>query len=64
MTNLSELSNSYDISERLASLEISRSFIWSVIYQAHRNGDKPTMHEFNAKLDAVNKEIDDLTKDL
>ena len=48
---------SYD---RMSSLELTRSFIQSILELARKSGNELQIEEFNAKLDAVNKEIETL----
>ena len=54
----------FQLWDRMSSLELSRSFIHSILWEAYDRDDQEQVEEFTAKLAAVNKEIDDLTKDL
>jgi len=46
--------------DKVTSLELSRSFIQSILWEAYDRDDQYQVEEFSAKLEAVNKEISKL----
>jgi len=56
------LSPTYELSEKLDALNLSRSFIASILYEAYDKDDQENIEEFSAKLEAVDKEINELTE--
>jgi len=58
---LTLLTPAWDLSEKLSSLETSRSFIAAILYLAYNSGNETQIEEFSAKLEAVDKEIKFLT---
>jgi hypothetical protein len=59
-TVLSLITAAYELDEKLDSLYTSRSFIQSIIYEAHTRDDKALYDEFTAKLAETEKEISKL----
>jgi hypothetical protein len=51
----------YELHDLHQSLELSRSFIVSILWEAYRREDTEQIKEFEDKLKAVDEEIDKLT---
>jgi hypothetical protein len=62
MTSLSLLTPAWELSEKLDALNVSRSFIASILYEAYDRDDQEQIEEFSAKLAEVDKEMNELTE--
>lgn len=56
------LTNDYDLHERIDSKERARMFILSILHEAYKSGNELQIIEFEAKLKAVDEEINQLNK--
>lgn len=52
----------YEWSDRLESLEVSRMFIISNLHQAYEDSDDSKIAEFATKLAAIDEELNQLLK--
>lgn len=52
----------YDLQERIESKERARMFILSILHEAYKSGNELQAEEFEAKLKAVDEEINQLQK--
>jgi hypothetical protein len=50
----------YELMDKVGSLSVTRSFIQAVLYEAYDRDDQEQVEEFSAKLEKVEKEIDEL----
>lgn len=56
------LTRDYDLHERIDSKERARMFILSILHEAYKREDAAQINEFEAKLKAVDEEINQLNK--
>ena len=47
----------FDWIDRIEELEVSRSFVVSILHEAYRSGNELQAEEFEAKLKAIDEEI-------
>lgn len=56
------LTPDYDLQERISSKERARMFIISILHEAYKIGNELQAEEFEAKLKAVDEELNQLQK--
>ena len=59
---MSTATHVFDWIDRIEELEVSRSFVVSILHEAYRSGNELQAEEFEAKLKAIDEEIKQLLK--
>lgn len=50
----------FELFDRIDDLELKKSFVSSILYEAYDRDDQEQIEEFSAKLAAIDKEIETL----
>jgi len=59
-TVLTLLTPAWELSEKLSSLETTKSFVAPILDLARNSGNETQIEEFSAKLESIDKEINEL----